>query len=941
MATQFAVHSSVDPGYSRGDMDAIRLFGVRQNNLKNFDLEIPRNNLVVISGVSGSGKSSLAFDTLFAEGQRRYIETFSPYARQFLDRMDKPMVDRIEGITPAIAVEQRNAIKTTRSTVGTLTEICDFMKVVWPRISRLYCNGCGREVRKDTPATVWKFVSDWTKQQIKGRGAGTHDLLVVFTIPVSKKLGFNKCLDLVVQQGYQRVLINSNIMRIEDLKTVNDSSAPDLLTVIQDRIKPRPNNRARFIEACEQAYHFGKGRLGVYGIDHSKPDTPPRINEVSWFSNRRHCASCDIEYREPTQAMFSYNHPMGACPACKGFGSAITTDLDSVIPNTSLTLEQGAIAPWRSGYSRECQDDLIRYCRRRGVPTDIPFAKLKQGFRDWVINGDPDYGVDASREWPNAWYGVRGYFQWLESRSYKMHVRVFLSRYRKYVVCPDCRGSRFKHETLSYKLVLRPGRNSRRELRGVQRFLGLDDFYRLPIDNALGVIDGLTDSSRFDHNDPVRLALNEVRSRLGYLVESGLGYLTLDRPARTLSGGEVERVNLTTCLGSRLVKTLFVLDEPTVGLHDRDIGRLVRILEALRDAGNTVVVVEHEESVMRAADRIIDLGPGHGDTGGEVVFNGAVDGILMSRTSITGRYLCGAERILIPKRRRVAKASGRRSSSAGDARRLTISGARLHNLKDITVSIPLERFVCVTGVSGSGKSTLVRDLLYSGLKNRLEIPDAAHAERVVDEADEIETAKDGYAQLRGWRELDEVLMVDQSPIGKTPRSNPAIYIGAFTGLRKLFASSDQAKQAGLEPNAFSFNSPVGRCDHCGGAGFEKIEMQFLSDVFTSCPQCNGIRFKPHVLDITVETVDPKKKKKRGWTIVDFLDATIDEAIEFLALMNEKIAAATINRLRVLQDVGLGYIKLGQPLNTLSGGESQRLKLARRLAEFAGGAKRDT
>ena len=539
---------------------AIRLRGVRHNNLKNFDLDLPLGRLIVITGLSGSGKSSLAFDTLFAEGQRRYIETFSPYARQFFDRMDKPQVDRIEGIPPAIAIEQRNAVKSTRSTVGTMTELCDYMKLLWPNLAQLYCRQCGQLVRKDSPQLVWKSV----KASLPKSGASC-EALITFTLPLSEKLSLADSLALIAKQGYQRLLWQKEILRIDEALQRLEGKSPAALTVIQDRLKAADHNRARFVEACEQAYHFGKGRLAVHWLDENSAPQPPQP-----FSRHFHCARCDIEYREPSSALFSFNHPIGACPACRGFGRIITIDYNAALPDKSKTLAEGVVKPWQSGLSVECQEDLMRKCRQHKIPTDAPFDQLPAKWQEWVINGDPDYGRDREHEWPRAWYGVKGYFRWLESRAYKMHVRVLLSRYRAYSTCPDCGGRRFQPEALLYQVPADPAlaaqlqANEPAALRAAPGAvkLTLSDFYQLPVEEALNYIDRIGAIYARKRSDPIWLILNEVRSRLRYLVEVGLGYLTLDRPTRSLSGGETERVNLTTCLGTCLVNTLFVLDEP-------------------------------------------------------------------------------------------------------------------------------------------------------------------------------------------------------------------------------------------------------------------------------------------------------------------------------------------------------------------------------------------
>jgi excinuclease ABC subunit A len=1025
----------------------IRLRGVRHNNLKNFELDLPINQLIVVTGLSGSGKSSLAFDTLFAEGQRRYIETFSPYARQFFDRMDKPKVDSIEGIPPAIAIEQRNAVKTTRSTVGTMTEICDYMKMLWPHVARLHCRQCGREVRKDSPQQIWESLKSKV-QSLKSEDTSGAEVLVAFDLALSEKLSLEESLALVSKQGYQRLLVEGRIERLDEvLSRVGEHKKKLIsLTVIQDRVRVVPGNRARFVEACEQAYHFGKGKLAVHfleepsvGKNSKKEPLTPGPLPIGWgegerqrsavvnpqrFSNRLHCAECDVEYREPTPALFSFNHPVGACPTCRGFGRVISIDYNLAIPDRSKTLAEGVVKPWLTGHGLESQSDLMRACRHLEIPTNVPFYKLAKKWQDFVIDGDPEYGKDEEHHWPRAWYGVRGYFRWLESKAYKMHVRVLLSRYRAYTPCPDCKGKRFQPEALLYRAE---GRGLSVEGESKKDGLTLADFYQLPIRDACTFVEAIAGGHKEKANDPLRMVLNEVRARLGYLNEVGLGYLTLDRPTRSLSGGETERVNLTTCLGTRLVNTLFVLDEPSVGLHARDTERLVRILEALRDAGNTVVVVEHEASVMRAANQIVDLGPGHGATGGEVVFQGTYGEILKAAESLTGEYLSGRRKIETPNRRGVEKAcapgtlassprpsppveergkrSGARATDEGrtpassprrtqlaesrswltyqgaspneawvlndapagigdcvqDSPWLRIENATRNNLKDLSVEIPLKRLVCVTGVSGSGKTTLIREVLLPALTEKLqmqraEVKASARMDDEQNDDDSDESVSNGNSSgaiIEGLEHLAGVVLVDQSILGKTPRSNPAVYIGAFDDIREFFAQSELAKQRGLNASAFSFNSSQGQCERCRGAGFEKIEMQFLSDVFIRCPDCEGRRYRAHILEVKVQSpskgrvssvegervrgqraeMSRRKTESRAFSIADLLDATVEEAVEFLGEFPESRPATRAQEsLALLEEVGLGYLKLGQPINTLSGGESQRLKLVRHLAE---------
>jgi len=982
---------------------AIQLRGVRQNNLKGFDLDLPLHRLIVVTGLSGSGKSSLAFDTLYAEGQRRYIETFSPYARQFFDRMDKPRVDRIQDIPPAIAIEQRNAVRSTRSTVGTMTEICDYMKVLWPHVAQLHCRQCGHPVRKEPPQFIWEQLkAEW--------GRRDTDFLVTFEVPLSQKLSLPESLALVEKQGFQRLLVDHRILRIAEAGS--DSAfrvPPAALTVVQDRVKLAPASRARFVEACEQAYHFGKGRLAVHrlvveGVEDSSvasvqataaPAThKPFIASTYRFSSGFHCAACNLDYREPSPALFSFNHPIGACANCKGFGRIISIDYHLALPDRRKTLAGGVVRPWQTGFSAECQADLMKFCKARKIPVGIPFDDLPQEQQDWVINGDPAYGTDEEHEWPRAWYGVKGYFRWLESKSYKMHVRVLLSRYRAYTKCPECDGQRLNQDALLYRLGLE-GQGFRSADRGqaerppspldAPSSLSLADFYALPVADALALVGTLagTRNSKPETRDGSALraprsafehALHEVHSRLRYLADVGLGYLTLDRPTRTLSGGETERVNLTTCIGTQLVNTLYVLDEPSVGLHARDTARLIGLLEDLRDHGNTVVVVEHEASMMRAADQILDLGPGHGATGGQLVFQGSFRDILKSRSSLTGQYLSGRKCIEVPTRRPVPLAApvvSERKVNEGNGRStaktavLRLENASRHNLAGVSVAIPLNRFVVVTGVSGSGKTTLIRDLLVPALQGRLgtdpeltKASDRLGSDGNASQDDDDSTFRVPHSALvSGTESLSRVLMVDQSPLGKTPRSNPAVYTGAFEHIRDVFAHSETARQRGLNASAFSFNSAVGQCERCRGAGYEKIEMQFLSDVFIRCPDCNGRRYRPHILEVKVSSLGlgdtgsasasqakgakpgTRNPKPSAWSIADALEATVDEAVGFFAAIpDSKPAQRAVTALALLQEVGLGYLQLGQPINTLSGGECQRLKLAAHLAEARDGTR---
>ncbi|MSU35536.1 MAG: excinuclease ABC subunit UvrA [Pedosphaera sp.] len=930
---------------SRSLPQCIRLRGVRQNNLKGFDLDLPLGELIVITGLSGSGKSSLAFDTLYAEGQRRYIETFTPYARQFFDRMDKPAVDSIENIPPAIAIEQRNAVRSTRSTVGTMTEICEYMKQVWTHVATLYCDGCGNPVRPESPMDVWNSESASNREDRR------REALITFGLALSAKMGLEDQLQLIAGQGFQRVLVESRVRRIDEIAGLV-AAGTDRIEVVADRIGLGANSRKRFVEACEQAYHFGHGRLTVWELGAGGTTCDPRH-----YSQEFHCARCDRGYAKPSPPLFSFNNPVGACPACKGFGRIITIDPNLAIPDRSLTLAQGAVKPWQSGVSADCQKDMARAAKRRRMPMDVPFEQLTSAQQSWVMEGDPGHGLDADHQWPKSWYGVMGYFKWLESKAYKMHVRVLLSRYRSYRKCHECGGRRFNPDALRFRITSTdPGPATSPSGGQPGGSITLADFYSLPVRDALGWVERMCGLCPAKNGDPRATVLAEVKTRLGYLNQIGLGYLTLDRPTRTLSGGETERVNLTTCLGTRLVNTLFVLDEPSVGLHPRDTDRLVALLARLRSAGNTLVVVEHEPGVMRAADRLIDLGPGHGETGGHVMFNGPASMLESAKNSLTADYLLGrrpmelTSRRPVPPRSRVTDRSGDRlvlnDAPAPSPERhletrmkwLHVERANANNLKDLSVDIPLGRFVCVTGVSGSGKTTLIRDVLLPCLQaeamgedDEAEAgDDAGVGERVRGERVEA----DGAARITGRENIGRVVLVDQSALGRTPRSNPAVYLGAFEDIRNFFAASEIARELGLNSSAFSFNSAQGQCERCRGAGFEKIEMQFLSDVFVRCPECNGRRYRKHILEVRiVPGAVFGESDGAGKSIADLLEASVDEAIVFLSrFADSKPAGRAVRRLQWLVDVGLGYLRLGQPINTLSGGESQRLKLASHLSE---------
>ena len=817
--------------------DAIVIRGARQNNLKNLTLAIPGGELVVVTGVSGSGKSSLVFDTLYAEGQRRYVETFSPYARQFLDRMDRPQVDAVEGIPPAIAIDQTNPVRTSRSTVGTMTELNDHLKLLFARAARLHCRGCGKPVVRDSPQSIYESLTQKPDQK----------LVITFPVNVPKNFSEKEVEGLLERQGYTRI----------------HSRSKGRLEVIQDRIRMSSAERARVIEALESALRVGQGRVNVYP---EKSGSDPDFS-VWRYSSELHCADCDIHYSEATPAAFSFNSPLGACETCRGFGRVIGVDFGLVVPDAAKTLRQGAVRPWQSPSFKDCQGDLVKYAKKRAIPLDLPFHELSSIHKDWVLEGEADW-QSWRKSWPGTWYGVRRFFKWLETKAYKMHIRVLLSKYRAYTECGACHGTRLKPDALLWKV---DGKS-------------IHELMLLPVSGVNGFFQSLSID-----DEAADLVLREIRTRLGYLCEVGLGYLTLDRQSRTLSGGEVQRINLTTALGTSLVNTLFVLDEPSIGLHPRDMGRVIGVMQRLRDAGNSLVVVEHDPQIMFAADRILDMGPGPGERGGEIVFFGAPEK-LKAEASLTGEYLSG--------RRQATHAR----NEAPASKFLQVLGAAEHNLKNLDVSIPLGRLVCVSGVSGSGKSTLMQDVLYPALLRAKGKPTEAPG---------------AYRELKGAELVSEVVLVDQSPIGKTTRSNPASYVGAFDCIRDLFSRTDVSKERRYTAGTFSFNSGNGRCPSCGGNGFEHVEMQFLSDVYLRCPDCDGRRYRAEVLEATL----------RGKSVADVLDMTVSEATSFF-----KNEPKVLGKLTPLVDVGLEYLRLGQPVPTLSGGEAQRLKLAGHLAE---------
>jgi len=904
--------------------DAIRVRGARQNNLKSLDLDIALNELVVVTGVSGSGKSSLVFDTLYAEGQRRYVETFSPYARQFLDRMDKPQVDSIAGIPPAIAIDQTNPVRTSRSTVGTMTELNDHLKLLYARAAQLYCRRCGEPVRRDSAESIYADLSG------RARAAGDPRLTLCFPVPVPGNFSGTEVRELLARQGYTRFLesvppppaaaaaevaASADKGRGRRARGQTARAPAQVLEVVQDRLRAGSAERGRVLESLEAALRVGRGRINAHVVDESDP---PGVQDTWRYSSELHCAHCDLAYHEPSPSEFSFNSPLGACDACRGFGRTIGIDYGLVIPDESRSLRGGAIKPWQSKSYAECQEDLEKFAKLRGVPLDTPWRELPAEARRWVIEGEGAW----SRK---VWYGAKRFFAWLETRAYRMHVRVLLSRYRAYTPCSACEGARLKTEGLLWRIGSRelaaralgaqpPFRPQGAEW-SPQKLaalpgLSIHDVMLLPVERTHEFFLALTLPQPLD--EATDLLLGEIRGRFRYLIEVGLGYLTLDRQSRTLSGGEVQRINLTTALGTSLVNTLFVLDEPSIGLHPRDMQRVIGVMKRLRDAGNSLVVVEHDPQIMLEADRILDLGPGAGERGGEIVFYGSPSELRASAGSLTGEYLSGRKAVVTAPGGATAAPPTRASGDGGvvaearSNRWLELKGATEHNLKNVDVRIPLKRLVCVTGVSGSGKSTLVEDVLHPALLRYRGKPTEAPGQ---------------FTGLSGAELIDDVVMVDQNPIGRTTRSNPASYVGAFDAIRTLFAAEPAAQERKYTAGTFSFNSGNGRCPACSGNGFEHVEMQFLSDVYLRCADCNGRRYRAEVLDIRREGADGRRAN-----IAEVLEMTLTEAAAFFA-----DAAEVATRLTPLADVGLEYLKLGQPVPTLSGGEAQRLKLAGHLA----------
>ena len=840
--------------------------GARTHNLKNVDVTLPAGKLIIVTGVSGSGKSSLAFDTIYAEGQRRYVESLSAYARQFLERMEKPDVDRIEGICPAIAIRQKNSVRNPRSTVGTTTEIHDYMRLLYARVGRTHCRQCGQEVVRETAEIVARRIGELPE--------GTR-VLIGFELPVvaipphaatpetvdaeagEEVAPFDpivETLNTLRRRGFGRLLIDGRAVTLEEIEPATLRGRTSLEVVV-DRLRIEGDLRSRLTDSIETSYQEGGGAAFAVLAD---------SNERLVFSERFECRTCGIAYETPQPRLFSFNNPFGACPTCHGFGNIIELDMELVVPDATKSVNQGAIEPWSKPHYRAQLAELKRAAKKSGTRLDVPWSELTAEEKHFIVEGDEDYD------------GVRGFFRWLERKKYKVHVRVFLSRYRGYLACPDCGGARLRREARDVRVG---GRTidavSALTVREAQQF-----FTELQLTEKEAAV-----------ADKV---LKEIRRRLSFLSDVGLDYLTLDRLSSTLSGGEAQRINLATSLGSALVGTLYVLDEPSIGLHSRDNERLLNILRQLRDQGNTVLVVEHDEDMIRVADHIVDIGLGAGEQGGRVVYSGDMAGLMQEPRSLTAKYLRHELAIPVPSPRR-----------RGTGQRIRLRGASEHNLKNVDIEIPLNTLTCVTGVSGSGKSTLVHDVLYAAIKRA---------------KGDWDRRVGTYKSLDGLEYISDVVLVDQTPIGRTPRSNPVTYLKAFDPIRELFALTKDAKSRGLTASHFSFNVPGGRCEACQGEGEVRVEMQFLADVFVPCEHCDGMRFKPQVLDV----------RYRGRNVHQVLDMTVREALTFFS-QSPKV----LRRLQVLDEIGLGYLRLGQPATTLSGGEAQRIKIAAHLASFSG------
>ena len=870
--------------------EAIVVRGARVHNLKSIDCTIPHNKITVVTGPSGSGKSSLAFDTLYAEGQRRYVESLSAYARQFLERMEKPDVDEISGIAPPVAIRQKNTTRNPRSTVATATEIYDYLRLLFARIGITVCYKCGQVVKKDhvdeiadrvltvepgrrfyvlfqvnrgVPTTPADSASKPAKTSKAPGGSGRRKRTAAAsairpqtspTAPAGPSDELKPRLFSLRQQGFNRLYQQGRVFEFSTPESLLDLDFAKPVYVLVDRLATGSEIRQRLIDSVELCYR----ESGEAVLEFVAPD--PAMPPERWLFNERfECKTCLITYQNPEPSLFSFNNPYGACPRCQGFGNTIDFDLDLVIPDKNKTLAEGAVEPWTKPRYRAPLNEMRRAARAHGIPLDVPYHKLNSDQRRWLLEGDGDFG------------GIRGFFAFLERKKYKLHVRVFLSRYRGYTLCPECQGGRLRREALHIRINQK----------------SITDTCRLSIQDAYQFFNELHLSP--EQQTIAEKVLDEIRSRLKFLYRVGLEYLTLDRLASTLSGGESQRIQLATALGSNLVGALYVLGEPSIGLHPRDTGRLIEILKTLRDLGNTVLVVEHDPEMIRQADKLLDLGPGAGEHGGRIIYEGDLEGLWADPHSLTGRYLSGELQIPVPEERR----------KPGKAW-IRIRGARQHNLKSIDVDIPLDMMVCVSGVSGSGKSTLVHDVLYSAMISRR----GQSAPRA------------GYDSIEGDRQLTDVVLVDQSPLGRTPRSNPITYIKAFDVIRDVFAATPEARKRGYTPGYFSFNIPGGRCETCQGDGTVTMEMQFLADIDLVCEECRGRRFKASILEI----------QYKGKNIYDVLQMTVKEALAFFSSVPK-----LTHKIRVLEEVGLGYLRLGQSATTLSGGEAQRVRLAAHLA----------
>jgi len=858
--------------------------GARTHNLKGVDLTLPHRRLIVFTGVSGSGKSSLAFDTIYAEGQRRYVESLSAYARQFLERMEKPDVDGIDGIAPAIAIRQKNSIRNPRSTVGTTTEIHDYLRLLWARVGRTMCRQCGKAVERESPDVVaaellklpaetrllvgfdspvvsasGMFTRGEAEPESEGEDAAGDDLLFDTTNgrngaadahdPITSALGTLR------KRGFGRLLIDGRVLSIEDAALEADTlRGVTSLAVIVDRLKVVPDVRSRLTDSIETAFREGDGAAFAIEVDDAGAPTATHR-----FSERFECRTCGIPYEVPQPRLFSFNNPFGACPTCHGFGNIIELDLALVVPDAAKSINAGAIEPWTKPHYRSCLAQLKRAAKPASLRLDVPWRELSEAERQFVIEGSGDYE------------GVKGFFRRLERKKYKVHVRVFLSRYRGYLTCYDCGGTRLRREA--------------RDVRVGDRTI--DAACALTVKEAAGFFDGLQLTEK--EGVVAGKILREIQRRLGFLTDVGLDYLTLDRLSSTLSGGESQRINLATSLGSALVDTLYVLDEPSIGLHPRDNERLIAILKQLRDQGNTVLVVEHDADMIRVADEVVDLGLGAGEQGGRVIYSGTVAGLLEDTRSLTAKYLRDELAIPVPPVRR-----------RPGVQKLRVFGATEHNLKNVDVEIPLGLMTGITGVSGSGKSTLVHDVIYAAIKRA---------------KGDWDRRVGVHKKLEGAEFISDAVLVDQQPIGRTPRSNPVTYLKAFDPIRELFAATKDAKARNLTASHFSFNVPGGRCEACEGEGVVRVEMQFLADVFVPCDQCDGKRFRPQVLEV----------RYKARNIDQVLDLTVREALTFFGG-----SPKVVRRLQVLDEIGLGYLRLGQPATTLSGGEAQRIKIASHL-----------